>query len=136
MARLRLEDFDTLRYLFRALYLGIVSMPRFPTSSKYALFEDTLADIDRFMSITLPASNNVEFGAMREGFSGNLSLVEDFIGTLDGLAIRMTNLRTKQVPNPFIYFKRKGLIELSMQGLCDHHVLFFLCVSPHFRIPL
>lgn len=130
--RLRLDVFMTLRYLAGASYLDIAAVTRVPISSIYKRIDETLASIDRCLSISFPSDDEDQLKSISQGFSRGRSPLKGCVGAMDGLAIKIQEPSLLDVPNPSVYYNRKGFFALNMQGVCDHRLrfLFMSVVTP------
>lgn len=121
---LKLDVYITLRWLAGASYLDIATSTRLPISTMYVRIDRMIHIIDSTLPLSFPCGIDEVLNNNSDGFSRGRSPLKGCVGALDGLAIKIREPNSNDVPNPSVYYNRKGFFAMNMQGMCDHRLRF------------
>lgn len=106
-----------------------------PISTLNEFINTTLPLIDDVLEISFKYDDPNSLREVSFGFSRNeRSHLRGFFGSLDVLPIKIIDHSINYVPNPSVYYNRKGCFALNFLALFDHK-LRFLFVSLFTPIP-
>ena len=124
----------TIRLLAGGSYLDLIPLFDIVKSSIYSVFDQVIGWVIKTLSFplveTLRDENWTVMHAMAQEFAEKSEgFFYGAFGSLDGLAVRISSPRLRDVPDPGNYHCRKGFYALNVQAICDKHKRF-LWVAP------
>jgi DDE superfamily endonuclease len=122
----------TLRYLADGSYLYICVSHGVAVSSFIANCDELMRIIDNAFRIHFDPydaeRNKKNSTAFHRGASPRFGCV----GAIDGLAIRINEPRGSEIPNPSLYYNRKGFFAIVITAMCDadYRFTFVSAIAP------
>lgn len=123
----------TLRWLAGGSYLDLAMAHHVSVSSVYNHIDNTISAIDTVLRLHFPYNDKTWLERSSLGFSRNgRSPISGCCAALDGIAIKIAEPASRDVPNPSTYYNRKGFFALNIQALCDssYRFLFVSALTP------
>jgi hypothetical protein len=108
-----------LRWLAGGSYLDIAVCHRVAVSSFFASSDEVLHLINDSISIEFSPDDRDNNDSQSRAFGRGVSPLSGCVGAIDGLAVRVTEPRAGEIPNPSSYYNRKGFFAIVVQAMCD-----------------
>jgi hypothetical protein len=121
-----------LRWLAGGSYLDIAVCQLVAVSSFFASSDEVLHLINDSISIEFSPDDRDNNDSQSRAFGRGISPLSRCVGAIDGLAVRDTEPRAGEIPNPSSYYNRKGSFAIVVQAMCDasYRFSFVSAVAP------
>jgi hypothetical protein len=122
----------TIRWLAGGSYLDICVSHRVPVSSFFTCCDEIIRAINSLLQIKFDLTDTAEHNRQSRLFGRGVSPLSGCCGAIDGLAVRISEPRSAEIPNPSSYYNRKGFFAVVVQAMCDasYRFTFVSAISP------